>query len=149
MKSSFFLLLVTLTFFFFSNSLLILFVPLFKALLLLGGFLLQLSTTVVASSLSPLWPSILIKIDVVCPSFNVLSSWRSNGFSMRSIIELKVVPLEDPRSRRIYFPNPNSIFRCLEEMPSSLIETLFPHITRTIRMMDPGWNLIVSPLHGP
>jgi len=64
-------------------------------------------------------------------------------------VELRVVPLEELRSWRLHFPDSDTITRCLEEMPASLIVTLLPRTTRPIRTVDPGLNSRISPSLGP
>lgn len=70
-----------------------------------------------------------------------------------SLVPLRIVPFEESRSRRIHFGDPDpdekSIERWLEEMPESLIGRLLPRTMRPIRMLDPGWYSIDSPLRGP
>ena len=63
-----------------------------------------------------------------------------------SVVELRKVSLQESRSRMVHLPDTDSIMRCLDEMPSSLMVTLLP---RTIRILDPGLNSMVSPEHGP
>ena len=86
---------------------------------------------------------------VQSPSLMVSFSRRSKGVLGGSVVELRKVPLQESRSRMVHLPDTDSIMRCLDEMPSSLMVTSLPRTIRPIRILDPGLNSMVSPERGP
>lgn len=83
------------------------------------------------------------------PSLMVSFSLRQKGVLGGSVVELRKVPLEESRSWMVHLLDPDSIMRCLDEMPSSLMVTSLPRTIRPIRILDPCLNSRVSPERGP